>query len=578
MKLLKLYSEPEIFTPIVFETGVNIILGEKVDNQTISNRKTNGVGKSVCIEMIQFCLMKTFDKSNRIFRIPKTILPPSTAIKLDLQLHQHRLTISRTPENAARPTIIWNGEQIDCNNIADALLFLTELFYNDKNTLSKPSFRALLGPIIREERSEFKDIIRCYDTKELIHPNLLYPTHLYFLGLDLDLYENIKKTIEAIDKKIKYIKDLKNQLTENNTKKLSDIKANLNELKEEVSKIKDAIESLKSNVAFEALQKEIVSVEIELDKLRIRQKIVRSEIAKIQSLPKVEEITENDIEIIYNQFKEGLGNLIAKSIEQVKTFKSKIDQFQQTLINNKLKILTTDLEAIRSRIIVLERQHVDKINLIDTSGVLKDLNTSLSVYDQKNEVLSRIRTLMSDYENAEREKQVLEQKKGDLLLQLNTLLFRMQAFQESFQETILKIHERIMGNRKAAFMILTQQKTKTSIEFEMRVDADGSHSVDRIKVFIYDMALMFNEFTQKRHPKFLIHDNIFDVDQDTLIQSLHFLLKQEDLYDDFQYILTLNKDKIENELKNNQISLVDRHFKAIFTKSKKFLKQDYQEI
>lgn len=245
MKLLKLYSEPEIFTPIVFETGVNIILGEKVDNQTISNRKTNGVGKSVCIEMIQFCLMKTFDKSNRIFRIPKT---------------------------------------------------------------------------------------------------------------------------------------------------------------------------------------------------------------------------------------------------------------------------------------------------------------------------------------------VLEQKKGDLLLQLNTLLFRMQAFQESFQETILKIHERIMGNRKAAFMILTQQKTKTSIEFEMRVDADGSHSVDRTKVFIYDMALMFNEFTQKRHPKFLIHDNIFDVDQDTLIQSLHFLLKQEDLHDDFQYILTLNKDKIENELKNNQILLVDRHFKAIFTKSKKFLKQDYQEI
>jgi uncharacterized protein YydD (DUF2326 family) len=578
MKLLKLYSEPEIFAPIVFESGVNILLGEKVDNSSIGNRKTNGVGKSVCIEMIQFCLMKTFDKQNRIFRIPKTILPPSTDIKLDLQLHEHRLTLIRTPQNANEPTIIWNGKEIVFNNVADALSFLTELFYNEKNTLSKPSFRALLGPIIREERSEFKDIIRCYDTKEPIHANMLYPTHLYFLGLDLDLYENIKKTIEAIDKKFKYIKEIKSQLTENNTKKIGDIKANLNELKEDVSKIKEAIESLKSNVAFESLQKEIIAVELELDRLRIRQKIVKSEIGQIQNLPKAEEITENDIEIIYNQFKQGLGSLIAKSIEQVKAFKDKIDQFQQTLINNKLKILTTDLEEIRARIVLLEKQQSDKIKLIDTSGVLKDLNTSLSIYDKKNEALSRIRTLMNDFENAEREKQVLEQKKGALLLQLNTLLFDMKSFQESFQETILKIHELIMGNRKAAFTIQIQQKAKTSIEFEMRVDADGSHSVDRTKVFIYDMALIFNEFTQKRHPKLLIHDNIFDVDQDTLMQSLHFLLKQEDLYDDFQYILTLNKDKIENELKQHQIQLTDKHFKAIFTKSNKFLKQDYQEI
>jgi uncharacterized protein YydD (DUF2326 family) len=578
MRLLKLYSEPEIFAPIVFDSGINIILGEKVDNSTIGHRKTNGVGKSVCIEMIQFCLMKSFDKQNRIFRIPKTILPPATAIKLDLRLHEHRLTIIRTPLFAAEPIIIWNGKEILFNNVADALYFLTELFYKDKNVTSKPSFRALLGPIIREERSEFKDIITCYDTKLRIPANTLYPIHLYFLGLDLDLYENIKKTIEAIDKKFEYIKEIKKQLTENNTKKIGDIKANLNELKEDVSKIKEAIEGLKNNTAFESLQKEIIAVELQLDRWRIRQKILKSEIAQIQNLPKAEEITENDIEIIYNQFKQGLGSLIAKSIEQVKAFKDKIDQFQHTLINNKLKILNADLDVIRGHIIALEKQQAEKIKLIDTKGILKDLNTSLSIYDKKNEALSRIRTLMNDFENAELEKQVLVQKKGDLLLQLKTLLFEMKAFQESFQETILKIHELIMGNRKAAFTIQIQQKAKTSIEFEMRVDADGSHSVDRTKVFIYDMALMFNEFTEKRHPKCLIHDNIFDVDQDTLIQSLHFLLKQEDLYDDFQYILTLNKDKIENELNHHQISLTDRHFKAIFTKANKFLKHDYQEI
>ena len=72
----------------------------------------------------------------------------------------------------------------------------------------------------------------------------------------------------------------------------------------------------------------------------------------------------------------------------------------------------------------------------------------------------------------------------------------------------------------------------------MRIDDDGSHSIERTKVFIYDVALMFNNYTKKRHPRLLIHDNIFDVDQDTLVQCLNYLHKKEEQNpNDFQYIL-----------------------------------------
>lgn len=54
IKINKLYSEPEIFTPISFDFGVNIIMGEKSEK---TNKKI-GVGKSVCIEFINFCLLK----------------------------------------------------------------------------------------------------------------------------------------------------------------------------------------------------------------------------------------------------------------------------------------------------------------------------------------------------------------------------------------------------------------------------------------------------------------------------------------------------------------------------------------
>jgi uncharacterized protein YydD (DUF2326 family) len=43
LQIKRLYSEPEVFKPILFKDGFNLILGET----TKSNVKTNGVGKSL---------------------------------------------------------------------------------------------------------------------------------------------------------------------------------------------------------------------------------------------------------------------------------------------------------------------------------------------------------------------------------------------------------------------------------------------------------------------------------------------------------------------------------------------------
>lgn len=138
-----------------------------------------------------------------------------------------------------------------------------------------------------------------------------------------------------------------------------------------------------------------------------------------------------------------------------------------------------------------------------------------------------------------------------------------------------------MGNKECSFDITTvnNNRSKQVVNIDLRTFDDGSHSVNRSKVFIYDMSLLFNEYTKKRHPGFLVHDNIFDVDQDTLIQSLNFLSNQEEKYTDFQYILTLNRDKIENEERAKAIKLdIEEHKVATFTKKNKFLKKDYQEL
>jgi len=578
LKLIRLYSEPAAFEPISFNTGVNIILGEKIETGIITNRKTIGVGKSVCIEFINFCLLKKKNDS-RVMKIPDNILSGNTEICLDLKIDSNFITISRTKNHPDTPTLTINGEKNNYNRIDDALNYLKDILYNNKTGTNLPSFRQLLGLMARDEKSEFKDIINWTDTSKRIPPQ--YSPHLYFFKIDLSIYQNAKEKVEEIIKCKEKKRDLKKEITENNKKKMTDVKAELNSLSDELSKMGKAIESLKNNNAFEFIQKDLVNIENSLDLLRTRQKALRYELKKINTLPKPEIINDQEVEIIYNQFKEGLGEMIANSLDKVKRFKAKIENFQQTLLNEKASVLSEELKNVTEKVRELDEEYSGKVKIVDQKGVLKDFKTSLRVYDQKNEELSEMRSKFKNYEAEEKRLKRLNLEKNQLILDLDNAIEKQDEALESFKNQILEIHESIMGNKECSFDIETIEKSnsKEVVNFDMRIYDDGSHSVDRAKVFIYDMALLFNDFTRERHPKLLIHDNIFDVDQDTLVRSLNYLRKQEERYDDFQYILTLNRDKVENEEKREMIELDIRgHTIASFTKRKKFLKKDYREL
>ncbi|HEY4262383.1 MAG TPA: DUF2326 domain-containing protein, partial [Schlesneria sp.] len=155
-----------------------------------------------------------------------------------------------------------------------------------------------------------------------------------------------------------------------------------------------------------------------------------------------------------------------------------------------------------------------------------------------------------------------------------------RAVEQSLNDTIVAIHEKIMLSSFASFRFSLKYGTATKqpLTFEIRIQDDGSHSVNRSRVFIYDMALLFDPLASQNHPGFLVHDGIAEVDQDTLTRCLNFLHAQSDSNDDFQYIMTLNRDRIESEEKRHEIVLdIEQAKCASFTKANRFLKCQYQE-
>lgn len=577
IRLNRLYSESNIFEEISFHDGVNIILGEKYDDSSVKGRKTNGVGKSMSIEFLDFGFLNDYEKS-RIAKIPKEVFPLEENVILDLDIRDEAITIKRNRKQADQPVIIREGRTVSFDKLQDAREYLTGLIFPKLNGKKVPSFRNLFSILMRDERSEFTDIIKCHDLTKKIPDDL--SAHLFLLGFSLEAYKNTLETIKEIEAVNTVIAKDKKELTQEGKKKISDVKAELNALEDELQKLEDAIESFKTNETFDSMEADLIELEDLLDQLRKRQKALRYDYEKIRKMPKPEQIDDREIELVYNQFKSELGNAVVKSLNEVVGFKNKIEEFQRTLVNQKAKELESQLKSIAEQIRVLDDEYSEKLKVIDKKGVLKNLKVSLKIYEAKKDSISHTKFLFDQYEKNEKKKRMLNLQKTQQLMEIDSEIEQNKEIMDDFIDTILEIHESIMGNKECSFSLQTVDKArkKTPVELTLRIYDDGSHSVDRTKVFIYDMALLFNQYTRDRHPLFLVHDNIFDVDQDTLVQCLNYIYKQEEQYQDFQYILTLNRDKIENEEQRKLIQMdIDEHQVAVFTKEKKFLGRNYQE-
>jgi uncharacterized protein YydD (DUF2326 family) len=567
IRLKKLYTFPEVIKPIKFKKGLNFILGEK----DISSNKTNGVGKSMSIEFINFCLLRN-PVGSRVLKIPKTVLNPETQICLDLVINNTELTIIRTTKDPDRPEIVINDNKVPFDSLNNALHYLNDLYYTNKSNINlNPSFRELINPSIRDERSEFKDIVSYFDTKSRVPADYI-PT-LYMLDFDIAAYRLAKSTIKEIDKLTGIISDLKKSLTRNNIRSLTDVRAVVNSLDGELQKLENELEELKTYKSFETIEDELVNINLAINKLRSQQSYLKFSIKKIRSLPEIEKIDESDVLFVYDQFKEGLGSQLKKSFEQVNHFKEKIENFQNHIVNEKLKTLLAQHKKVNKKIKTLDDERSRVLQVYDKQGVFKNLKQSLSIYHQRSEESSVIRTQLKSYDSNNKEKNTLKSNKSNLVTRIDKSIVSNEKKISSFNNTISDIHDYIMGNRGCAFDIVTVNRDtyKDIVKFNMSIDYGGSHSVERAKVFIYDMALLLNENTKIKHPDFLVHDNIFDVDQDTLLRSLNFLYSIEN-QEPFQYILTLNSDKLEDEESKEFLDFdIHDYARAIFTKSNRFI-------
>jgi len=296
-----------------------------------------------------------------------------------LNIGHEDITIKRNRKECDKPIISRNGKIVSFDKIQDAREYLTSLIFPQLNGKQIPSFRNLFSILIRDERSEFKDIVKCHDLTKRIPDDL--SAHLFLLGISLEQYRNTLNIIKEIETTKKVLSENRKELTQGGKKKLPDVRAELNALDAELQKMEEAIDGFKTYETFDSIESEILELENLMDQLRKRQKALRHDYEKIRKMPKPEQIDEKEIALVYNQFKNDLGDSVVKSLKEVVGFKNKIEEFQRTLVNKKARELEKQLKDIAEQIRILDDEYSEKLKIIDNQGVLKNLRLNRYIGD-----------------------------------------------------------------------------------------------------------------------------------------------------------------------------------------------------
>ncbi|MDP0930224.1 DUF2326 domain-containing protein [Paracoccus onubensis] len=563
----RLYSEPKLFDDLVFRSGLNLILGVPSDD----SKKTNGVGKSVSIDFLNFALLSQYSDS-RIKKVPEEAFPLDAKVCIDLNVFGRSVIIKRSREAHNKPTIIHDEKFLSFEKLEDAQAFLSALVFDGVRE-EHPSFRSMLGIFIRDERSEFKSIINGYDTKKRIADD--YGPHLYLLGASLKKYKRIKRLQDEITSTETQITKLKADVQLLRQKKIEDARSDLNELDAEVTAIEESIENLENSAAYDVLEEEMSALDSSISELRRRSAIIVENLAKLEPIESEPvDISEEELREFYNGLKVGLGDLISRDFGQLQDFKQRIYRFQNEVISERRADLENELKEVRNSLRVQDREYQKRLKLLDQTGALQTLKQTFATYQEKSDQLSDLRSFITGYDAAISQKREQQLEKDIELQRLQSSIDDAEMIKDSFERTILDMHGYVMGNRQASFKYITTSK-KQVVEISLRIDSDGSHSVEREKTFIYDFSLLQNDYTSKRHFGLLVHDNIFDVDSDTLRRNLNYIAGHMHEFRG-QYILTLNSDRASSDAPEEMTALQSA-VRARFTKANRFLKVSYQE-
>ncbi len=549
MKLVRLFANKPSFHPVKFNpTGLTLILGKEAGSG--EKKKTyNGVGKSLIIRLVDFCLgckaIESFEKNL-----------PGWEFSLTFEINGTEHTASRA--TLAQSAIVLDDKEIKLDEYKK---FLEENVFDLESDLSL-SFRSLISRFLRPSKAAYTKP-EIFGAKEQPYNCLL--NNGFLLGLDPHL--------------IKAKRDKKKELDDTFTKKQNFDKDPI--LREFYSGTKDAdleLQALDEKIA--ALDRNLAVFDVAEDYHQIRAEadlcskktrdlentavVYQNSISNIeQSLKTRADIPKERVIRLYEEAQFHFSDKNLRSLDEVL-------EFQATLLANRKKRLLEQKKALSERLSKAEQERKELGKKLDEA--LKYLNSHralddfVAVSNHRNDLNARVGKIR-DYQQLIKQYELrLEEIKIDLKRQnikAQRYLDEHQAAIDQNTSLFRVLAKRFYQEKQGRISISNNDgENQQRFNIEAKIQDDASDGINEVKIFCFDLTILLAR--QGHKVDFLFHDSrlFADIDyrqRETLFRVVHEYSNAKG----FQYIASVNEDQI-NSFKQN---LTEQEYKEIITDS-----------
>ncbi len=539
MKLNKIYSNrQDIFTPVVFAKGVNVILGRRV------SENAHNLGKSTLGALIDFCLLKSIDKE---FFLLKEEVFNDFVFYLEISIEnanvERYLTIRRPVSSASKISFMLHTEpnqnyvdikEDDWNhpNVPFERAHQILAMYLMWDLHSENGFRKLLHYMLRNQR-DYDDVAKVQSLAQGKH-KYWKPFVAGILGFDSDkimeLYEKRDQKAES-DARI----DLYYNVIESREfKEDSQYVDKINELNRQIAELETGLETLNFLSSENSKTEHILrTLDDEIGEVNKRLFALKTEVAQIDRSiePKEDKANVGDIQRLYNEIGVVFPDALVRDFESLVSFRRAITQERNQFLRDSRKKILSDVKRLEDVSADLNRRRAEALVFIRETSVNKKFRiVTKDIIRLKDQVLriENDRKLLQSYNEAKatskRLSSEIEILKGRIKKNVKSASGRIVSVYSSIQDFFSEFIQRVL-NKRAEFEVYLN--SETNLEFDVgfrsgtgvRTMEDSGHSYKKMMCVAFDLAVLSSHLTEN-FPRFVFHDGVFESIDDNIKERL----------------------------------------------------------
>lgn len=545
--ILRVSANHESFKTIHFTPGLNIVLADRSPAAGVRDSR-NGLGKTTLLEIVHFCLGSRVTRGTGLRR-------PALAgweFTLDLRLGQIDLSVRRAVDEPSYvmvdgPASLLSGEgqtvtrDVFRLRIGVWTRILGALMYGLPAPAPdySPSFRALISYVAREGEEAYLSPFD-HHRHQKVWERQVYNAYLLRLGWqDASEWQRLRDRGKGLEQLQEVAKSpIMNQMFGSQ----GELEARRVRLEEESAAEADRLRTFRVHPEYRAIEAQADDLTSEIHDLANGNVLDRRRLTNYRRAMEREEAPDGlQVEQVYRDAGLDFSDMVKRRLQEVQAFHQAVVANRRRYLEAQVTELERALDGRDMRIQSLSDERASALGVLQSHGALDEYTALQERHSDTvrrlNEVTARIDMLNA----AATEELQLKMSKAQLEERARSDFDERRAQRRAASSLFNRYSQylyQVPGN-------LIIDLDANGFQFRVDIERSGSHGINNMKIFCYDMTLATLWSNEPSSPGFLIHDSTIFEGVDERQRALGLVLaRDESARHGFQYICMMNTDEV----------------------------------